>query len=46
MHGLTVLTYRVQHPHLTKPWYQIEARDALRRVFEGGRSPIGRCRAR
>jgi hypothetical protein len=36
MHALTVLTYHVQHPQLTRPWYQIEAREALRRVFEDG----------
>lgn len=33
MHGLTVLTYHVQHPSLTKPWYQEAAYDILRRSF-------------
>src|SRR5689334_967870 len=37
MHGLTVLTYHVQHPSLTKPWYQAAAYDALRRSFGEGR---------
>jgi hypothetical protein len=38
MHGLTVLTYHVQHPSLTKPWYQVTAYDAMRRFFGEGRS--------
>lgn len=33
MHGLTVLTYHVQHPSLTKPWYQEVGYDLLRRSF-------------
>ena len=36
MHGLTVLTYYLQHPSLTKPWYQRYGADALRRVFGQG----------
>ena len=36
MHGLTVLTYHLQHPSLTKPWYQLFGRDVLQRVFERG----------
>ena len=38
MHGLTVLMYHVQHPSLTKPWYQVAAYDGLRRIFGEGRS--------
>lgn len=26
VHGLTVLTYHLQHPSLTKPWYQAACR--------------------
>ncbi|HEX8229930.1 MAG TPA: DUF5946 family protein [Chloroflexia bacterium] len=37
MHGLTVLTYHVQHPSLTKPWYQVACYGFLRRIFEEGR---------
>ena len=33
MHGLTVLTYHMQHPSLTKPWFQVYGAEALRRVF-------------
>ena len=33
MHGLTVLTYHVQHPSLTKPWYQAWGYEILRRSF-------------
>lgn len=36
MHGLTVLTYHLQHPSLTKPWYQVYGRGAMRRVFGDG----------
>lgn len=36
MHGLTVLTYHMQHPALTKPWWQIEARALLRCLITEG----------
>jgi hypothetical protein len=36
MHGLTVLTYHLQHPSLTKPWYQVYGKDVMRRVFGDG----------
>jgi hypothetical protein len=36
MHGLSVLTYHMQHPSLTKPWYQIFGAEAMRRIFGQG----------
>lgn len=36
MHGLTVLTYHLQHPSLTRPWYQIYGKVVMRRVFADG----------
>lgn len=36
MHGLTVLTYYLQHPSLTKPWYQHYGRETMRRIFGQG----------
>ena len=36
MHGLTVLTYYLQHPSLTKPWYQGFGAAVMRRVFAAG----------
>jgi hypothetical protein len=36
MHGLTVLTYYLQHPSLTRPWYQIYGNEVMRRVFADG----------
>jgi hypothetical protein len=36
MHGLTVLTYHLQHPSLTKPWYQHWGREMMRRIFGQG----------
>ena len=36
MHGLTVLTYHLQHPSLTKPWYQLFGAHVLQRVFGQG----------
>src|SRR5215203_1439444 len=36
MHGLTVLTYHLQHPSLTKPWYQLFGARVLQRVFGQG----------
>jgi hypothetical protein len=36
MHGLTVLTYHLQHPSLTKPWYQRFGKQVMRRVFSDG----------
>jgi hypothetical protein len=36
MHGLTVLTYYLQHPSLTKPWYQVNGAKVMRRVFGQG----------
>jgi hypothetical protein len=33
MHGLTVLTYSLQHPSQTKPWYQMFGAEVMRRVF-------------
>jgi hypothetical protein len=37
MHGLTVLTFHLQHPSLTKPWYQVAGYDTMRRSFGEGR---------
>ena len=37
MHGLTVLTYHLQHPSRTKPWYQAAGYDTMRRSFGEGR---------
>ena len=37
MHGLTVLTFHIQHPSLTKPWYQVSGYEFLRRMFGEGR---------
>jgi hypothetical protein len=37
MHGLTVLTYHLQHPSLTKPWYQEAGYNVMRRSFGAGR---------
>ena len=36
MHGLTVLTYHLQHPSLTKPWYQLFGARVFQRVFGQG----------
>jgi hypothetical protein len=36
MHGLTVLTYHLQHPSLTKPWYLKFGAEAMRRIFGQG----------
>jgi hypothetical protein len=36
MHGLTVLTYYLQHSSLTKPWYQMFGAEVMRRVFAQG----------
>ena len=36
MHGLTVLTYHLQHPSLTKPWYQEAGYAVTRRIFGQG----------
>ncbi len=36
MHGLTVLTYYLQHPSLCKPWYQVSGRETMRRIFGRG----------
>ena len=36
MHGLTVLTYYLQHPSLTKPWYQLFGSRVFQRVFGQG----------
>ncbi len=36
MHGLPVLTYYLQHPALTKPWYQRGAARVMQRVFAEG----------
>jgi hypothetical protein len=36
MHGLTVLTYHLQHPSLTKPWYQLFGAGVYQRVFGQG----------
>lgn len=49
MHGLTVLTYHLQHPSLTKAWYQAAGYDTMRRGFGQGRDwwevlSEGRCR--
>ena len=35
-HGLTVLIYHLQHPSLTKPWYQVYGRQVMRRAFGAG----------
>jgi hypothetical protein len=36
MHGLTVLTYHLQHPSRTKPWYQEFGAEVLRRAYGRG----------
>ncbi|MBA2596112.1 MAG: DUF5946 family protein [Chloroflexota bacterium] len=36
MHGLTLLTYNLQHPSLSKPWYQLFGAEVMRRVFVRG----------
>lgn len=36
MHGLTVLTYHLQHPSLTKPWYQLYGAEVMPRIFGNG----------
>ena len=36
MHGLTVMAYCLQHPSLTKPWFQEYGAEVLRRVFGQG----------
>jgi hypothetical protein len=36
MHGLTVMTYYLQHPSLTKPWFQQYGAEVMRRVFSRG----------
>jgi hypothetical protein len=33
MHGLTVLTYHLQHPSLTRPWYQRYGAEVMPRIF-------------
>ena len=35
-HGLTVLTYHLQHPSRTKPWYWAFGAEVMRRAFGGG----------
>lgn len=37
MHGLTVMTFHVQHPGLTKPWYQAWGYSKMRQIFGEGR---------
>ena len=36
MHGLTMLTYHLQHPSLIKPWYQLFGAHVFQRVFGQG----------
>lgn len=36
MHGLMVLTYHLQHPSLTKAWFQVAGAETMRRVFGQG----------
>lgn len=36
MPGLTVLTYHLQHPLLTEPWYQVFGAGVFQRVFSDG----------
>jgi hypothetical protein len=36
VHGLTVMTYSLQHPSLCKPWYLDWGRETMRRVFRDG----------
>ncbi|MGH2618450.1 MAG: DUF5946 family protein [Thermomicrobiales bacterium] len=36
LHGLTVLTYHLQHSSLTKPWYLVCGAEVMRRVFARG----------
>jgi hypothetical protein len=36
MHGLTVLTYHLQHPSLTRPWYQLYGSEVMPRIFGQG----------
>jgi hypothetical protein len=37
MHGLAVLIFHLQHPSLTKPWYQAYGYEFMRRIFGEGR---------
>ena len=36
VHGLTVMTYYLQHPSLCKPWYLDWGREVMRRIFAHG----------
>jgi hypothetical protein len=36
VHGLTVLTYQLQHPSGVKPWYPTLGYDLMRRIFGQG----------
>ncbi len=36
VHGLTVMTYYLQHPSLCKPWYLEWSREMVRRIFGDG----------
>lgn len=36
VHGLTVMTYYLQHPSLCKPWYLDWGRETMRRIFGEG----------
>jgi uncharacterized protein DUF5946 len=36
VHGLTVLTYQLQHPHGAKPWYLALGYELMRRIFGQG----------
>ena len=36
VHGLTVLTYQLQHPSGVKPWYLAFGYDLMRRIFGQG----------
>jgi hypothetical protein len=36
VHGLTVMTYYLQHPSLCKPWYLEWGRETMRRIFGDG----------
>lgn len=45
MHGLTVLTYHLQHPSRTKPWYQSWGAEVMRRAFGAGEDWVGAIEA-
>jgi Family of unknown function (DUF5946) len=45
MHGLAVLTYHLQHPSRTRPWYQAAGYEAMRQIFTQDRDWLEVLRA-